>query len=144
AGVGEGDALVVEGAVAGGATHLEVVAREGAEHLVEGLVVRAGLVGPREHLVPCGFGCVAVEGGAHLKGATCVRFRVHFEILPVRDRSEAASCHSSTSLTHLWRPTHGRSVRSPAWTSGSPPPPGRPAGPGASPGPHALARPPPR
>ena len=43
--VREGDALVVERTVAGGAAHLEVVARERAEHLVQRLVVRTRLVG---------------------------------------------------------------------------------------------------
>ena len=59
--VGERDPLVVEGAVARRAPDLEVVTREGPEHLVEGLVARPRLVRSREHLVPGAFGRVAVE-----------------------------------------------------------------------------------
>ena len=48
----ERDALITERTVARRAAHLEVVARERAEHRVQCRVVRAGRVDVREHLVP--------------------------------------------------------------------------------------------
>ena len=84
AGMGEGDALVVEGAVAGRAPQLEVVARERAEDLVQRLVVRARLVGTDEHLVPRALGRVPVEEIAHRPRSTRLALRLHFGKLPVR------------------------------------------------------------
>ena len=97
--VREGDALVVERPVAGCAARLEVVPGEGAEHLVQRLVVRPRLVGAREHLVPGPFRCVAVEEIAHLGWSTRSAFRVHFGKLPVCRVVPSPS--SSTALTDL-------------------------------------------
>ena len=105
AGERERDALVVERAVPGRAADLEVVAGQGAEDLVQRLVVRARLVGAREHLVPGAFGCVAVEEVAHRCRFTRSRFRPHFGSLPVRvptrrlaARAAREECRGSESV----------------------------------------------
>ena len=82
--VGERDALIVEGPVGRGAPDLEVIPREGPQHLVQGLVVGPGLVRPREHLVPGACRRVAVEEVSHRHLSTGCTFPVHFGRLNLR------------------------------------------------------------